>query len=218
MMGTKELVKRVRRLVNETENDMALSLVSSALPSLDDNIVALLPQAVSMVQKHKKRVGEPVNVKNMSSAIINVADNGDGGGCIPLPDDFVGPVAVQLEGWNRVVTTVHDDASPEALRQKSEYTRAGCCKPVCVESVNAAGERVLLLYPLPSGEVKMKLFSYEAAFSPEGGELRCSASMADAVVYMCAALLYNMFERYDAANVFMSMAVALCNDKIVERR
>lgn len=218
MMSTNELVTRVRRLVNETENDISLSLVSSSLPSLNDNIAALLPQAVSLVQKHKKRVCEPVNVKNLSSLIINVADNGDGGGCIPLPDDFVGPVAVQLEGWNRVVTIVYDDASPEAQRQKNECTRAGCCKPVCIESVNANGERVLLLYPLLSGDAKMKLFSYEAAFSPDGGELRCSASMADAVVYMCAALLYNMFERYDAANTFMSMAVALCNDKIVERR
>ena len=40
---------------------------------------------------------------------------------------------------------------------------------------------------------------------------RCDKYMIDAVVYACASLLYNMFERYDAAKSFMSFAMAFCN-------
>lgn len=218
MITVNELVEKVRRLVNESDKDASLSLVTSGLRSLDDSIKALLPQAVALVQKQKSRAGEQVNVKHLYPITVNVADNGDGAGSMPLPDDYVGPVAVQLEGWKRPVTTVCDEASPEAIRQKSPFLRAGCCNPVCVESTGPEGKRMMLLYPLVSAGSKIEIFAYEATFNVDDGLLKCTAPMADAVAYTCAALLYNMFERYDAANAFMSLANALCNNIKMERK
>lgn len=217
MITTAELVKKVRRLVNEAESDADVSVVTADYRSLDDCIVALLPQAVSLVQKMKNSTTEAVNVKILSPAVIGITDNGDGTGSMPLPNDYVGPVVVQLEGWRRPARFV-DISSSEAARQCNEYTRAGCCKPVCIESVNAVGERVLLLCPLPAAPAKVKSFIYEACFAAGDVSLNSSTPMANAVAYECAALLYNMFERYDAANSFMSLAAALCNAKSNERR
>lgn len=218
MITVNELVKKVRRLVNESDKDASLSLVTSGLRSLDDSIKALLPQAVALVQKQKSRAGEQVNVNHIYPESVIVADNGDGAGSMPLPDDCVGLVAVQLEGWKRPVTTVCDEASPQAIRQKSPYLRAGCCNPVCVESTGPEGQRRLLMYPLVSPGSGIVLFAYEAAFNIDEEELKCTAPMADAVAYTCTALLYNMFERYDAANAFMSLANALCNNIKMERK
>ena len=107
MITTAELVKKVRRLVNEAESDAAVSVVTADYRSLDDCIVALLPQAVSLVQKMKSSTTEAVNVKILSPAVIGITDNGDGTGCMPLPNDYFGPVVVQLEGGGdrRVLST-----------------------------------------------------------------------------------------------------------------
>jgi hypothetical protein len=53
-------------------------------------------------------------------------------------------------------------------------------------------------------------FVYEAQFDIAEGLNMCDSRMADAVSYVCVALLYNVFERYDAAKSFMSFAAALC--------
>ena len=218
MMDIDAIVKKVRCLVNEAESDADVTLLTSDLRHIDDNIKALLPQAVAMVQKLKTPECGPVNVKSFSPVPVAVTDNGDGGGSLLLPDGFVGLVAAQLDGWERPATVAFPGGSPEAVRQKSAYTRAGLCKPVCVLDVNSGGQRVLLFYPLVGSQGTLKSFVYEAALDLVEGGLACCASMADAVAYECAALLYNMFERYDAANSFFSLASALCNGKNNERR
>ena len=53
MIATDELVRRVRRLVNEAEDDAALSLISEDTRSIDAHIMRLLPQAVALAQRNK---------------------------------------------------------------------------------------------------------------------------------------------------------------------
>ena len=131
-----------------------------------------------------------------------------------LPDDFVELVCCKLDTWKRPCLTIFPARSPQADRQYNEATRAGVYKPVCVEGVMAAGYRTIELFPMPA-ESKVEDFFYEALFDVNDGLNRCDKNMVDAVVYACASLLYNMFERYDAANAFMSYAMALCkgNDR-----
>ena len=74
----------------------------------------------------------------------------------------------------------------------------------------SAGSRTIEFFPLPGG-AKVEDFFYEAKFDVNEGLNRCDKYMIDAVVYACASLLYNMFERYDAAKSFMSFAMAFCN-------
>ena len=50
MITTADLVKKVRCLVNEAESDAEVSLITDDRRSLDDTVIALLPQAVALVQ------------------------------------------------------------------------------------------------------------------------------------------------------------------------
>jgi hypothetical protein len=57
------------------------------------------------------------------------------------------------------------------------------------------------------------MFLYEAVFNPADGLYGADADMVTAIVYECAALLYTMFERYDAANSCHALAMAACGAK-----
>ena len=216
MMTTDELVRRVRLLINEADEDETVSLISEDARSFDKNIKLLLPQAVSIVQGNKSP-GKRVNVRSVVPSSVAIVDKGDGSGYISLPGDFVSLVSLAVSGWERPCSVLYPMMSQQAAWQRNCHTRAGKCRPVCVEGIGADGERVAELYPLPVAAL-MELFVYEAAFNPNEGLDGYDEGMDDAVAYQCAALLYNMFEKYDAANSFLSYALALCNGSVTVKK
>lgn len=216
MIAAAELVSRVRCLLNEAEPDEQLSLLSEDTRSIDKHILALLPQAVAITQRNKGYGAGCVNARN---AALQAVEDGNGGVKLSLPADFVSLVSLQLSGWNSPCVSLSPQGSAEAAAQKSEFTRAGVFRPVAIEGVDEQGSRIALLYPLPGDDApSLEHFVYEAEFNAADGLRACSGQMADAVVYNCAALLYNVFERPDAANTFLSLAMALCGGNRTERR
>lgn len=210
-MKSDELLHKVRLVINEVADDGDVSLLSVDTRSLNDSIMELLPRAVLFIQKNKGADAGRVNTREVTPATIAIVADGTGGGELPLPDDFVGLVSVQLNGWQSPVHSLHSHNSREAQWQQNEYTRAGCCRPVCIEAFSSGGGRSALLFPLPDGEgAKLKHLVYEAAFDATDGLKGYDTWMVDAVVYECASLLYTMFERYDAANAMLSLALAVC--------
>lgn len=211
-MDCNELVKRVRLVVNEAADDSDVSLLSADTRSLDDTITGLLPQAVLFVQMNKG-TGR-VNTKSIVPTVLNVVADVSGGGRIVLPDDFVKLVTLQLDGWMRPVTQLYPSDSREAMWQMNEHTRAGYCKPVCVESVAANGNRCALLFPFHHGVDKPACFVYEARFNATEGLEGYDDAMADAVVFECASLLYTVFERFDIANSLLAQALVACGGQM----
>jgi hypothetical protein len=199
----------VRRVINEYDDNAAVTLLSPDRCSFDENIEALLPRAVAFVQKNKELPGR-VNVKSCTPDVVNESD---GCGRIALPGDFFSPVSIMLAGWEAPCTRILEQGSREAALQQSRYTRAGLCRPVCVAGVMSDGSRCVRLYPLSNAGGQQVSLVYEATFVPADGLNQCDATMVDAVVYECAALLYNMFERHDTANIYHSLALALCRNK-----
>ena len=210
MITTAELVKKVRCLINEPDEDADISLLSGRVRSFDDIIKELLSQAVALVQQSKGAKGGDVNVKRLTSVTGLLVEDGIGGGHMNLPDDFVELVYCKLDCWKRPCTVIYPAHSPQAARQYNGAVKAGAMKPVCVEGVTSGGYRCMELFPLPSG-AKVEAFFYEAKFDAGNGLNRSDKNMVDAVVYACASLFYNMIERFDAANSFLSLAMALCN-------
>ena len=193
MISTDELVKRVRRLLNEAEEDARLSLLYEETRSINGHILRLLPQAVALVQKNKAPDCGNVNPPAL--------------------------VSLQLKGWKRPCRQLLVEGCCESIAHNSGYVCAGVCRPLCVESVADDGSRVALLSPLPGGKApQLDHFVYEAAFDTAHGLEGCNPLLADAVAYYCAALLYNVFERREQANSLLSLATLLCNGKNVERR
>lgn len=219
MIATDELIRRVRHLLNEPEEDAQLSLIAEDTRSINGHILRLLPQAVALVQKNKADDAGNVNPGSVDAAGVDVIDCGDGTGMIILPEDYAAMVSLQLKGWKRPCHKSIAAGCREALEQRCEHTRAGICRPVCVDGVTADGAKALLLSPLPGdGGAAMEHFVYEARFDASRGLQGDDGVLADAVAYYCAALLYGVFERQDQANAFLSLATLLCNGKSVERR
>lgn len=211
-MECAELLRKVRIVINEAVDDNDVSLLSVDTRSLDDSILELLPRAVLFVQSNKGVNAGCVNSRTVTPSALDITVDEDGVGELLLPDDFVSLVSLQLAGWQSPACRMYAHNSREALWQQNEYTRAGCCRPVCVEAFTSGGKRCARLFPLPDGEGAVpKHFIYEAAFRAEDGLNGYDNGMVDAVVYKCASLLYTMFERYDAANAMLSLALAACD-------
>lgn len=210
MITTNELIKKVRCLINENEEDSEISILTDKKRSFNDIIKELLPQAVALVQQNKGSKGGFVNVKSLTSLTGLIIDNGDGSGSMNLPADFVEMVFCRLTTWKRPCVTLYPPRSPQADKQYNESIRSGSLKPVCVESISSSGARCVEFYPFHTG-TKVREFFYEARFNLNEGLNRSDENMTDAVVYFCVSLLYNMFERYEAAKSFMSFAISLCN-------
>lgn len=219
MITTDELVKRVRHLLNEAEEDSRLSLLYEETRSINVHILRLLPQAVALAQKNKAPGCGNVNPRAVNAGTADIADCGNGTATLALPDDFSALVSIKLKGWKRPCTQLLAGDSCEAITQYPGYVRAGLCRPVCIESVASDGTRSVLLVPLAEGNMpQLEHFVYEAVFDTSYGLDGCSAILADAVAYYCAALLYSVFDRQEQANLFLTLATMLCNGKSVERR
>ncbi len=211
MIPASALVDKVRLLINEPDEDVTLAALSEDTRKLGDTIRVLLHDAIFFVQ-HNKSYGA-LNPAVYEPAAMDIKDNGDGTGEVALPRDYVSLLQFQLEGWERPCMLLYPADSAMAMAQKNPHTRAGVCKPVCVEGVNSDAIPVLCYYSLPaSKEPVVRSFVYEALYDEEKG-LNCAPSnpLVQAVVYQCVALLYNMFERRESANAFMSLAQIWCN-------
>lgn len=211
MIDCKELVRRVRVVINETADDEEVSLLSPDTRSLDKTILEMLPQAVAFIQHNKGNGAVHVNLRSAKNLSISHAF---GGGIMVLPEDLEVLVSMKLEKWNSPVHTIHAIDSREAAWQQNEFTAAGYCRPVCVESFTPGGVRCALLYPFASDDSSTpEHFIYEGRFNASEGLESRGDSIVDAVVYMCASLVYTMFERHDSANSMLALALAACGGK-----
>ncbi len=207
MTATDTLVKKVRRLVNEAENDSDVSLITEDMRSLDDTILELLPQAVALVQRCSH--GGHVNVKALSNEAKKVQEVSDGSYNVALPGDFFKLVSLQLTSWKRACMEISSPESLDAVNAVNGSSCVGAFNPVCVESIVDGGAKVVKLFPCNASD-EVVHFVYEAQFNVADGLAMCDSYMADAVTYACTSLLYTVFEKHDAAKPFMSYAMALC--------
>lgn len=209
MISNEKLRLKVRQIINEMHDDSAVTLLNDDTRSIDEHIMALLPDAVLWIQRNKG--WGALNPKSVT--VVAIEDNGDGTGEITVPDDYVKLISLQMHGWQRPCTLAFPQESAVAAAQRNIYTRAGCCRPVCVEAFNTVGRTVLRYYSLPKEDVpQIKEFIYEARYNPEDGLSGCDEALHKAVAYQCAAMLFNIFERRDCANSLMGIASAYCNN------
>lgn len=215
MIATDVLVKKVRRLVNEAEDDSNVSLITDDLRSLDDTILELLPQAVALVQNNSH--GGYVNVKSLSPDERAIVRCNDDYACVALPDDFVKLVSLQLSSWKKPCLQISSSESPEVMSAINAASCIGAYTPVCAEGVDEYGKKIVKLFPHDNADV-VSHFVYEAHFDKAEGLMLCDNNMADAVAYACTALLYSVFEKHDSARLFMSYAMALCGGESFVKR
>ena len=209
MITENVLVEKVRTLLNEVRDEGAVSIITDDTLLIDRYIRELLSEAVLFVQMN--RTQGAVNGKNFADCKLAVSDGEKG--VIALPEDYVRLVSLKLNNWKRPCYATAAIGSPAENAQMRRYTRAGACSPVCVE-VPTAESIQLNVYPVTENVTPMvEYLIYEARYDASKGLATNSESLIQAVAYECAGLVCNVFEKYDAANAFMSLAATLCNNK-----
>lgn len=209
MIAESLLVDKVRTLLNEVRGEEGLTLITDDTLLLDRYITELLPEAVLFVQMNRTR--GVLNGKNFVGCSVSVTD--DGKGFIALPEDYVRLVSLKLDVWKKPCFVAAEADSPADTAQYNKYMQAGKYSPVCIEVPSAEGIQ-LNVYPVttePAPEVDYLI--YEAKYDSSKGLATKNDFLFQAVAYQCAGLVCNVFEKYDAANSFLGLAAALCNNK-----
>lgn len=212
MITEDQLLKKIRLLINENEEDCEMSLISEDTRSLDKHIKSLLPESVLFVQMNK--IQGVLNSKSMDNISEFVSFNNDGCVTVALPDDYVRLVSLKLKDWKRACTKTVPTGSLIEKYQADKYMCAGVFSPVCVECTDMLNKSLLILYPSSrSSEPVIEHFVYEAMYNGSDGISGGDEMLVKAVTYHCAALLYNVFEKPDTANAFWGIATSLCNNQ-----
>jgi hypothetical protein len=152
-----------------------------------------------------------VNVKSLKPGDVALGETPEGFKVLALPGDFTDLVSVRLASWKTSCIGMSSPDCVELYYKLGKNSLPLSFTPMCVMDVAVDGAKVLKLFPC-NGDDSVVRFVYEAEFDASEGLGMCDERMADAVAYVCAALLYNVFERYDAAKSFMSFAMALCGE------
>lgn len=206
-MTEQEIITKVRTIMNEAGEESKLSLLSEDTVKLDEYIKSAIPDAVNIIIANS-----PVRCVNKKSNISpTLTSNENGMGYIVLPDDYVSLIAFKIAGWKRMVAVAYPIESEEYKMQCNEYTRSGIHKPMCFLSYNSAGDKILEFYAtgtLPSS--KIDTFVYEGRYdSTTGLDLSSNDPLSSAVCYMCASLVYSIFENENTAKEMQTISLKL---------
>lgn len=145
----------------------------------------------------------------------------NGTGYVILPDDFYKLVSFKMKGWQRPTEMLHDRNDAIGSIQSNEYVRGSVCRPVCVREKERIKRRegdqfvydikdVLRYYSLPPGA---KHEVEEALYIPLEGPLSedtiISDILFDPLAYVCASMVFNIFDKPEIAKALMANAVEI---------
>ena len=134
----------------------------------------------------------------------------DGSGRVVFPEKVLKILSFKMKGWNRPVTRFIDSRHAKSELQYNRYVRGGVNKPVAVLSMSASGRVILDYYSLPAFLRTHEVDSAVYIPVPEiqNGGYDVPIRLADAVGYVCAAMVYEILGQPDMA-VQMSGRVVL---------
>lgn len=204
-MTLSAIIQKVRAIMNEVSSEEELHLLSEDTIKLDEYIKACIPDAINMVVEVA-----PLNLLNPTAANSIAVTNSNGIGSIVLPEDFFRLVAIKLSSWFKAVSVVFPFGSTEYAVQHNTYTRAGVNKPVCVFSYNSAGKSIIECFP-GNGNVELFLYAKISVSSENdvSGLETPKEELFPVICYVCASLVYNIFENPTTAERMKSIALEL---------
>jgi hypothetical protein len=134
-------------------------------------------------------------------------------GHVRLPEDFYALYSFKMLGWQKSVETLLEITDMLASVQANEYTRGSVVRPVCVRTMRPANGLivpVLEYYSLPRG-VKHNISEaiYIPIVAPLENEPKLNKKLYIPLAYLCAGLVFNIFEKHDIAQVLEAKAVEI---------
>lgn len=141
--------------------------------------------------------------------LVTLQQRQDGSGRIFLPDRFVRPVMLQMEGWKKPVTRFINEQHPLYELQFCRYTRGGVSKPVAVLSLDGAGDYIIDYFSLPASQSHTIATLTGVLFPDERAEnFDLHPLLIDALCYSCAATVYDILGNHAMAELMLSHVVA----------
>lgn len=133
----------------------------------------------------------------------------DGSGRITLPDDFLRPISLLMEGWNKCVTRFIDENHPLYELQFSRYTRGGVNKPVAVWTTDGSGAQVIDYFSFPASVTSHTIASLQCVKNPtsHAATYNLHPALIDALCYRCTALVYDIMGNQPMSAVMQTRVV-----------
>ena len=179
--------------MNEAGGEESLALLSEDTVKLDVYINSVIPDAANLL--YASAPHHLIPAKNASGSI-------NSSGIVSIPSDFLRFHSLKLSSWKRGTAQVHAMDSEEYKRMHYATTTAGENKPRCVFE----GASQIKCFP-PSGA--LDYFYYVAKCNDVDEALGMPSSLAPSLPYMCAALVYDIFEMGAQSDRMKSLAIEL---------
>jgi len=197
-VAIEELTRDVRITLDENANQSAYIKENRDNLELDEIIRAKLPDAA-------RDITETAPIESLEPEVMHTeVTPHDGGGFLPIPDDFLRLVSLKMKGWNRSVSAVAEEGSDIEMMQRNKYTRGTTIKPVCV-FVNRADGKKTIEYFGGSGEVERALYMPIPRIESEGDTevLPISRLLRQAIVRRAAGLVLLSRDEAELASKFL---------------
>ena len=213
-MAKADFIKQVMQVMNEAgwNND---SFSGSDVTMIEEHIEAVF---VDAWRKATKALPKTYFTINDFSGNKLSGDTSTGTGYIILPDDFYTLYSFKMEGWQKAVETLYPSSDSMAAIQANEYTRGSAVRPVCIMSkkyikkASTSGEikEAIEYYSLPKGKQhKVAEALYIPLMKPLSDDTVIDQKLITPLAYLCAGLVYNIFEKPDIAALLERTALEI---------
>lgn len=180
------IISKVRTIMNETGAEEGFTLISEDTVKLSEYIESVIPDAINIVMGLKEVDPIFLNPTSASSSSSTV------GNCtvVSIPSDFLRFVSLKCSGWKREVQTIFPYGSDEYKIQHNDVTTSGVNKPACVYAYSGGGASIECF---PSGTLDYFYYVKKSSGSDEDIS-SINDKLFGSICYMCAYLVYNIFE------------------------
>lgn len=201
-----EIINRVKTCMEELTPQWDGSFVQSEGVSIERYIDEKIDEQLRMLF-----ITQPVQVLPVTElkSQITLQQRQDGSGRLQLPDNFLRPASLQMEGWRKPVTQFINEQHPLYELQFCRYTRGGVNKPVAVWSVDGTGSHIIDYFSLPSSVTKHIVASFLGVLFPEENAAKYDLHplLIDALCYSCAAAVYDILGNKSMSEIMLSHVV-----------
>lgn len=141
--------------------------------------------------------------------IVSVQSDKNGSGKISLPDNFLRPILLQMQGWEHPTTEFIDNSHPLYQLQFNQYTRGGIAKPVAAWCVDNEGDNIIEYFSLPASYTEHKIKTLLSILSPDNGASTYDLHplLIDMLSYRCAACVYDIMGNHPMAEILSARCV-----------
>lgn len=187
--------------MNETGSETSFSLISEDTVKLSLYIESVIPDAVNILSASSEVDPSLLPTANTSSFSENSAD-----GCtvVLLPEDYLRFVSLRISKWKREVQVVYPYGGEDYKVQHNVVTRSGVNKPSCVYAYNSSGRCIECF---PSGSLLYFHYIKSIKNADDSSLVNLSDRLFTSICYMCAYLVYNIFEMSNTGKQMYDIAL-----------